>query len=88
MSGNMQPTTPPPALNHNPLGAPASIEFEEFQTWQRKRALTTMKDVKTEWNYGSKAKVVKNPCGHTAVGLTFSEVVVIGLVVGVCIHFI
>ena len=45
-----------------------------------------MKDVRTEWKYGSKARVIKIYAVYIAVGLMVGAV--IGLVIGVCIRFI
>lgn len=63
-----------------------SMDLEEPDGQRRKRAIITMKDVKVEWNTGSKKRVIKYYAVWAAIGIVVGAI--IGVVVGVCIRFV
>jgi Flp pilus assembly protein TadB len=86
MSNKMQPTVPEQAHTRTPVARSASMEFDDSNSRQQKRSLTTMESVSAEWKSGSKRRVIKYYVVYMGIGLVVGAI--IGVVVGVCVRFI
>jgi hypothetical protein len=54
------------------------MEFDDSNSRQQKRSLTTMKSVSAEWKSGSKKRVIKYYVVYMGIGL------VVGAIIGMC----